>query len=386
MFKFDLEKYKPKKVNEVNGTKKYFCRIRKIHLNITPEEKVRQAFLNFLIDEIRIPIKNIEVEKHLFFYNKDKNGRIDILINDNEGLALAIYECKSEFEGLTHEVEEQGYKYYETLNDAKYLGFVIGDEVTILSTIENNSVSVLTNQPSLKEMLNNDFEYFTVPEKANFKRYNHKEPFNVEDINELIECGNLGEHTNAKFYSFIFNFISWVLEDDTLHSKNFTDVGTKYTKYGNAAGGSFYNDYRGFILENLPSKPTIWITVTSMATSENNIGTSLLVAIEENGKRHSSLQLRLDNFLVPKDNFFEIWHDGKITVGKLGSVKKQILVDFVKSKKANLVIDNKIYLGKFNCENEIKSNQKETKEFITNLIDYSLLRDQFRVLKKNNLI
>lgn len=384
MFQFDLNKYHPKKKNTVNGISKYFCRIRKIHINITPEEKVRQAFLNYLIDEIKIPENNIEVEKHLFHYNKKLNGRIDILINDNNGLALAIYECKKQDEQLTEEVINQGLFYKNVLTDTIYLGYVIGNEISLFcEELKTRKLIILSKQPNLKEMLENEVEYFVENDLNEYKRYNFKNPIDKNEITELIECGNLGEHTDKKIYPFIFNFLGWILDDiDTINLENVIDVGTKYTKYGNASGGNFYNDFRGFIIENKKSKPTIWLTITSMMTSKNNIGTSILVAIEENGKRHSSLQLRLDNFLIIKDKFFEIWHDGKITVGKLGSVKKQLLIDFIKSKQPKLIIDNKVFLGKFDSEIKIKSKNRETKEFVSNLIEYALYRDQFREIWK----
>lgn len=388
MFTFDIKKHKPKKINNVNGSQKYFCRIRKIHLNITPEEKVRQAFLNFLIDEIKIPERNIEVEKHLFHYNKELNGRIDVLIIDDEGKPLAIYECKSEFEGYTEEVQEQGLKYYDVLVDAWYLGFVIGDCITLYGPNFKSNINELINlntQPTFNQMLGKYIDNKKEIDKIKFQKFNIFPPFKKSEIDILIDCNNIGENTSTKLYQPIFNLINWLFDgEDILILNNIKDIGIKYTKYGNAAGGSFYNDYRGFFIKNLSSKPTIWITITSMATSENNIGTSLLVAIEESGKRHSSLQLRLDNFLIIKDKSFEIWHDGKITVGKLGSVKKQILIDYIKSKQPNLIIDNKIYLGKFNSEIEIKSENIETKEFISNLIEYALIRDEFREIWKTN--
>ena len=58
------------------------------------------------------------------------------------------------------------------------------------------------------------------------------------------------------------------------------------------------------------------------------------------------------------------------------------MLDFIKEKKSSLLKDNKIYLGSFDLDKEIKSNQTQTTEFLKNIINYALLRDQFREQKK----
>lgn len=43
---------------------------------------------------------------------------------------------------------------------------------------------------------------------------------------------------------------------------------------------------------------------------------------------------------------------------------------------------DKIILGSFDCSKEINWNQKNTRDFIINIIKYAILRDEFRMLKK----
>ena len=59
MIEFNLEKHKPKIVYDVQGAKKYLCRVRKMLIHITPEETVRQSFLNYLIKEVKYHKKSI---------------------------------------------------------------------------------------------------------------------------------------------------------------------------------------------------------------------------------------------------------------------------------------------------------------------------------------
>ena len=69
-------------------------------------------------------------------------------------------------------------------------------------------------------------------------------------------------------------------------------------------------------------------------------------------------------------------------IGKLGAAKRQDLIDFIASKENNILIDNQIILGEINFENDINSQQEQTQKFIQNLIEYAILRDEFRKHKK----
>ena len=171
--------------------------------------------------------------------------------------------------------------------------------------------------------------------------------------------------------------------EDELKDENFKDIGIKFTKFGNAGGGNFTQQYRAFLLENIEEKPIIFLGLNSMSSGENSpIGTSLFVAIETNEHSHSSLQLRCDKYINIENHTAKIWHDATITIGKLGAAKRQDLIDFIASKENNILINNQIILGEINFENDINSQQEQTQKFIQNLIEYALLRDEFRKLKK----
>jgi len=67
--------------------------VRKKYILLTPEEWVRQHFLNYLIAYISVPITMISVEASLK-YNKLLK-RADILVYSNNGLPLLLVECKA---------------------------------------------------------------------------------------------------------------------------------------------------------------------------------------------------------------------------------------------------------------------------------------------------
>lgn len=67
--------------------------IRKKYVVLTPEEWVRQHFVNYLIQEYRYPKSLFRIEGSLL-YNKLQK-RSDILIYDRQGKPWMLIECKS---------------------------------------------------------------------------------------------------------------------------------------------------------------------------------------------------------------------------------------------------------------------------------------------------
>jgi hypothetical protein len=67
--------------------------IRKKFVKLTPEEWVRQNFIQYLIKEGNYPPGLIGVEV-MFSYNKLKR-RVDILVHNRSGEPVLIVECKS---------------------------------------------------------------------------------------------------------------------------------------------------------------------------------------------------------------------------------------------------------------------------------------------------
>lgn len=72
-------------------------------------------------------------------------------------------------------------------------------------------------------------------------------------------------------------------------------------------------------------------------------------------------------------------HDGRLTNGRKGAVKSKEVIDYIRTEGPSMITsDGKIVLGTFDCSKEILWSQDNTKEFIKNIINYSMLRDKFR--------
>jgi len=115
MINLNLPKYSFRIKNKEN--KLYiFDMIRKKNIILTPEEWVRQNFIQFLINEKKYPKSLIAVEKQLRVNNVVK--RTDILIFDKTGIPYIIVECKSPNVPITQDTFDQIARYNLKLNAA----------------------------------------------------------------------------------------------------------------------------------------------------------------------------------------------------------------------------------------------------------------------------
>jgi hypothetical protein len=92
MQKLNLPNYKFRVKSNENKTL-IFDNLRKKYMVLTPEEWVRQHFVQFLIQEKKYPVSLIALEKQLTINNRKK--RTDILVFNKEGYPEIIVECKA---------------------------------------------------------------------------------------------------------------------------------------------------------------------------------------------------------------------------------------------------------------------------------------------------
>jgi len=108
MINLNLPAYSFKIKNKEN--KLYiFDMIRKKNVLLTPEEWVRQNFVQFLINEKKYPKTLIAIEKQIKVNNLIK--RTDILVFDKTGNPNIIVECKSSQVKITQETFDQIARY-----------------------------------------------------------------------------------------------------------------------------------------------------------------------------------------------------------------------------------------------------------------------------------
>jgi hypothetical protein len=100
-------------IKESAGKTVIFDIIRKKYLVLTPEEWVRQHFVNYLINHLGYSKALIGIEKGMKYNTLLK--RTDIIVYDRAGEPLVLVECKEPEHRLNQKVMEQAMMYNKIL-------------------------------------------------------------------------------------------------------------------------------------------------------------------------------------------------------------------------------------------------------------------------------
>ena len=106
------------KIKTENGITYVYDIVRRKYLVLTPEEKVRQTFLHFLISGLGFSRSLIQTEQATHYHSLNK--RTDILVFDRDGHPFLLVECKAPGVKISAGVVEQASRYNFTLR-APYL-------------------------------------------------------------------------------------------------------------------------------------------------------------------------------------------------------------------------------------------------------------------------
>lgn len=106
------------KISKTGVITTVFDPVRKRHVQLTPEEFVRQLFVQYLIKVKDVEIKKIMVEREIKV--GDRKKRFDLVILDKKNDPYILVECKSHNELVNNKVFEQ-VGHYNLSVKAKYL-------------------------------------------------------------------------------------------------------------------------------------------------------------------------------------------------------------------------------------------------------------------------
>lgn len=139
------------RLREDDGQKQIFDEIRKKFVALSPEEWVRQHFVQFMVNDRNVPASLITIEKLLVF-NK-MNRRADIVAHNRQGEALMIVECKAPEIKISQDTFDQIARYNAVLS-VPYLAVTNGlMHYCCRMDYENNSYKFLKDIPAFPEMI-----------------------------------------------------------------------------------------------------------------------------------------------------------------------------------------------------------------------------------------
>lgn len=93
----------------LSGAEEVFDPCRKVWVALTPEENVRQHFLNYLVNDRLCPQGLIRTEHEIKLNGMSK--RADIVVHDDHGNPLALVECKAPEVRIDQAVFDQAVRY-----------------------------------------------------------------------------------------------------------------------------------------------------------------------------------------------------------------------------------------------------------------------------------
>ena len=124
MHKLNLPEYSFK-TRSLNGKEQIFDAVRKKYVALTPEEWVRQNFIQYLVLEKKYPASRMALEYPLQYNTLSKRG--DIVIFGKNGLPEILIECKAPSVKTSQDTFDQAARYNFILK-LKYLVITNGLE------------------------------------------------------------------------------------------------------------------------------------------------------------------------------------------------------------------------------------------------------------------
>lgn len=128
-----------------------FDPIRKKYVQLTPEEWVRQHFINYFVEQCAVPTGLIGVEVAMKL--NAVNHRADIVIYSKQGSPIALVECKAPEVELNASVIEQVGRYNIHFK-AKYLFITNGlKHYSVIVDWDNKQFKPISTIPNYIEMI-----------------------------------------------------------------------------------------------------------------------------------------------------------------------------------------------------------------------------------------
>jgi hypothetical protein len=359
------------------GQKCFRCLKRNKLILAKPEEEVRQIILEYLINTVHVPKDMLAVEERLARYSIDTADRADIIVDyrrNDKIYPLILIECKNKNVLLSAKVKKQLKRYSDPLG-ARVLGMTNSIETDwFVWSKEAAAYKRIIELPTYENIIKNQgFEY--VPDQPFCPANEAAEEY--QDIDEAVR----------PFAVNLYNLFS--NEDDKiplLKDNGFTieeDNGLKLAANGNAGGG-IWEDYFRQIKVNYGQSYNHIVGICPLSRVFDD-KPYLVVEADDGTTSHNSLQLHFYDHIRVIGHFVEVWHDGKITVGKLGPRSPNEMVNLVKEMYPEIVVENKIFLGRLDNSQAFSFQNEDIKLFLSNLIKYTICREKFRAYKKGHI-
>jgi len=139
------------RIAERDGMRVVYDSLRSRYVRLTPEEWVRQHFVQYLIQELDVPAGLIAIEAA--FTYEGQSRRADAIVHDHQGDPLLLVECKAPRVSIDQDAFDQGARYNIVLG-APYLVVTNGrTHYACAIDFENRDYSFLEDLPPYDDLL-----------------------------------------------------------------------------------------------------------------------------------------------------------------------------------------------------------------------------------------
>ncbi|MEO6584274.1 MAG: type I restriction enzyme HsdR N-terminal domain-containing protein [Ferruginibacter sp.] len=138
LIKIEYPFYEPV-IKKKDGIEFIFDAYRKKWVVLTPEEWVRQNFMEYLVNVLGYPATLIAIEKEIYIGKVKK--RFDIVVYNRQALPFIVVECKEMKVALDEKVLQQALRYNTTLQ-AKMIIITNGKHCFAFKRVGNNFVAL----------------------------------------------------------------------------------------------------------------------------------------------------------------------------------------------------------------------------------------------------
>lgn len=382
-------------IKDFHGRSQYICFIRDKGIQATPEECVRQEFVQHLILDLGYPKPQVLVEESLSHMDRSLRERVDILVYFNEEKRrriLLMVECKALNVPLDGVVGEQALRYNQILS-AKYIILTNGNETQVYRMDEHKKKYVACiSIPTYKQLLSDSGVKEAAMVDAAWIRPDYASLFDPRKQQAYIDV-HYGNGTDIAHRPAILN-IAFLLRDSShtlscpFEASPFTiieDKGLTEKAVGNPSGGRYPGAYRWFtVQDNRRHMFQVYMAVFSNYSSAIDLDYSveggkstLLVAVDRRGQPISVLQIDLDKHLRASASGHELTHSGVRSRAKIDDLMPHI------ESQAPYLLGGKerITFGYLDTSKNLVMSDPQTAKVIANIISYSLIRFQLRETK-----
>ena len=289
----------------------------------TPEERVRQRILNWLLNVKKWPVRKVELERSYEWVGDPNRMRVrpDIELLGDDDETIVVVECKARGVPLGGVVERQALE-YAIKSDAKYVWVSNGDQHKFLVRTSKGKWDATSALEPLAATYS--------PPAVNF---DFPDPNDAEEVDQYFERFFLaGGHTQEEGHALHEAYIELDENDkrislsvhkllfDVRKSLPFShhgvhvleDCGANMHEFANAGGGKWRGLYADYVAATSGRVEAMSLAVSTWGGAGGGI--RLCVGVRKPGRSHHALQMNMsDCEWIEEERCWEVYHNGRMS-------------------------------------------------------------------------